>query len=50
MSLLELTGGARTHLVQVEQRRCAPRGEVVAPSLAMCAAAPAVGIGIAVFS
>ena len=47
---LELTGRARTHVVQLERPRCALHRDVVAPFLEMCAAAVADGIDIAVFS
>jgi hypothetical protein len=50
MSLLELTGRARSQLVQVEQEGGAPHAEMAEPSLAISAAAPEDGIGIAVFS
>jgi LAS superfamily LD-carboxypeptidase LdcB len=47
---LELTGRARTHIVQLERPRCALHRDVVAPFLEMCAAAAADGIELAVFS
>ena len=49
MSPLDPTDRARSQRVQVEQEGCAPHAEVVEPSLAMSAAGPEVGIGVAVF-
>jgi LAS superfamily LD-carboxypeptidase LdcB len=43
---LELTGRARTHIAQLEDPRCALHREVVAPFLALRAAAAAEGIDL----
>ena len=47
---LELTGRARTHIVQLERPRCALHRDVIAPFLGLCAAAAADGIEIKVIS
>ncbi|HNR21953.1 MAG TPA: M15 family metallopeptidase [Steroidobacteraceae bacterium] len=39
MNALELTGRARTHVIEVPQLRCIVHHDVVAPLLALCAAA-----------
>lgn len=50
LNALELTGRARTHIVQLEQPRVAIHRDAVNDFQAMCAAARAEGIEIAVFS
>ena len=50
LDLLELTGRARTHIVQLERPRCALHRDAVEPFLALRDAAAQDGIDIAVFS
>lgn len=47
---LELTGRTRTHVVQLDEPRCALHRDVVEPFLALCEAAAAEGLKIAVAS
>ena len=47
---LELTGRARTHVVQLDELRCALHRDVVEPFLGLRAAAAQAGMDIRVFS